>query len=155
MAVVTPLFFDTSVLIAGSIDFGPASTASLGVLAETAGGRFGTPLTAWHCCLEFFAVATRLPPEFRLRPSDAARILEDDILAHWRVVDLPVGQRLDFIRGLVPERVVGGRLYDAHLAEVARLAGAGTVVSENRRHFSTLLRHGIRVLDASEVMAEA
>jgi len=48
----------------------------------------------------------------------------------------------------------GGRIYDAHSAEVARLAGAQIVVTENRRHFIPLLRHGIRVLVSAELAAE-
>jgi hypothetical protein len=35
--------------------------------------------TAWHCCLEFFSVATRLPPEFRVSPRDAATLVEEEV----------------------------------------------------------------------------
>ena len=155
MAVVTPLFFDTSVLVAGTIDFGPSSAASQRVLDAAAAGRFATPMTAWHCCLEFFAVTTRLPPEYRLSPNDAATILRDDVLARWEVHDMPSLHRTSFLQELVQERVVGGRLYDAGIAAIARHAGAGTVVTENRRHFTALMRHGIRVVDASELLSDA
>ncbi len=47
-------------------------------------------------------------------------------------------------------RVVGGRVYDAHIAEIARLSGVKVVVTDNRRHFLSLARHGIRVLGAEE-----
>lgn len=155
MAVVSPLFFDTSVIIAGSIDFGATSVAPLQVVGAVAAGRLASPITSWHCCLEFFAVSTRLPPEYRLSPTDAIRILKDDVLGKWRVCELPEELRLGFFETLVRERVVGGRLYDAHIAEVARSAGARTVVTENRRHFTGLMRHGIRVVDASELLADA
>jgi tetratricopeptide (TPR) repeat protein len=42
----------------------------------------------------------------------------------------------------------------ARPVEVARAAGARTVVTENRRHFTSLLRHGITVLTAEEFAAE-
>jgi len=51
--------------------------------------------------------------------------------------------------------VSGGRLYDAHIAEIARLASARIVVTENPRHFVALLRHGIRVWSGEEYAAEA
>jgi len=40
-----------------------------------AAGRVEKPATAWHCCLEFFSVATRLPPEYRVTPADAVTLL--------------------------------------------------------------------------------
>jgi len=50
--------------------------------------------------------------------------------------------------------MAGGRVYDAHIAEAARLAGAELVVTENRRHFVPLMRYGIRVLTAAEFADE-
>lgn len=154
MALVNPLFFDTSVIIAGTIDFGATSTAAMKVLGAVAEGRLSSPATSWHCCLEFFAVTTRLPPEYRLTPEDSVRILREDVLSRWVICDLPAAGRSGFLDDLVRDRVVGGRLYDAHIAEIARLAGASVVVTENRRHFTSLLRHGVQVLDASEFATE-
>jgi len=148
------VFFDTSVLVAGTIDFGPPSVASLKVLGAFAREGVGPPLTAWHCCLEFYAVTTRLPPEYRLCPAQALQVLEDDVLRKWRVSDLSEAHRASFLGTLSGERVVGGRLYDAHIAAIAHASGAATVVTENRRHFTSLMRYGIRVLDAAEIARE-
>ena len=52
------------------------------------------------------------------------------------------------------DRAVGGRVYDAHIAEIARLAGTRVVVTDNRRHFTTLLRAGVRVLTTEEFATE-
>ena len=110
--------------------------------------------TAWHCCLEFYAVATRLPEEFRLNPADAGRLVEEELLGRLQVVDLPASARLELVREAVRERVAGGRLYDAHIAETARRAGARLVVTDNVRHFSMLRVHGTRVLDSAACAAE-
>jgi predicted nucleic acid-binding protein len=123
------------------------------VLRAVSGGPARRTLTAWHCCLEFYAVATRLPEEFRLSPADAGRLLEEELLGRLRVVELPVGARLQLVRDVVRERVAGGRLYDAHIAEIARRAGARLVVTDNLRHFSVLRAHGIRVLDSTACAA--
>lgn len=111
-------------------------------------------LTAWHCCLEFYAVATRLPEEYRLSPADAGRLVEEELLGRLRVVDLPVGARLELLRGVVHERIAGGRLYDAHIAEIARRARSSLVVTDNVRHFSALRAYGIRVVDSAACAAE-
>ena len=47
----------------------------------------------------------------------------------------------------------GGRIYDAHIAEVARAAGAGVIVTDNRRHFLSALRYDLRVETPSEFLA--
>jgi len=106
-----------------------------------------------HCCLEFYSVATRLPEEFRLSPRDAFRLLQAEVLERLDVFDLPARGRLPLLRGAVADGIAGGRVYDAHIAEVARASGAGLVVTENRRHFTGLLRHGIVVLTAGEFAA--
>jgi hypothetical protein len=36
---------------------------------------------------------------------------------------------------------------------VARVAGAGVIVTDNRRHFLTALRHGIPVVTPAEALA--
>jgi predicted nucleic acid-binding protein len=146
VALLTPVFLDTTVLLGGCIDFGRSSVHAQQILDDVADGSIRDALTAWHCCLEFYAVATRLPGGYRLAPQQAWRLL--------RVQQLPADARLSFLETAVNERVAGGRVYDAHIAEIARSAGAGVVVTDNRRHFTTLMKHGVRVLDAGEFAAE-
>ena len=147
------VFLDTSVLLAGLVDFGPQSAPAQSVLHAIAEKQVTAPATAWHCCLEFFSVATRLPPEFRLRAADAARLLEEEVFARLAVHDLPAGHRLPMLRIAAQDDTIGGRIYDAHIAEVARAAGSASVVTDNRRHFLGALRHGIRVETPTEFLA--
>ena len=137
-------FLDTSVLVAGLIDFGPQSAPSQLVMQAVADRRVEA-LTAWHCCLEFYSVSTRLPPEFRLRADDAVRLLEEEVFARMDIHDLPAAERLSMLRAIATDGVVGGRVYDAHIGETARAARADVVVTDNRRHFLSALRHGLRV----------
>jgi len=147
------VFLDTSVLLAGLVDFGPQSAPAQSLLQAVAEKRVTAPATAWHCCLEFFSVATRLPPEFRLAPPDAALLLEDEVFARMAVHDLPPAGRLPMLRASARDGVAGGRIYDAHIAEVARAAGADVVVTDNRRHFVSALRFGLRVETPAEFLA--
>ena len=146
------VFFDTSVLLAGLIDLGPQSGPAQSVLHAVAEKTIRAPGTAWHCCLEFFSVATRLPPEFRLRPEDAARLLEEEIFGRMTVHDLPAADREQMLRFLASDRITGGRIYDVHIAEIARSAGARVIVTDNRRHFLSALRHDLRVETPSEFL---
>lgn len=154
MAGLKGAFFDTSVLIAGNIDFGSSSQHALMLLDAVADGRIERPLTAWHCCLEFYSVTTRLPEEYRLEPEASLRLLREEILSRFSVHDLEADLREELLVSAAGEGTTGGRIYDAHIAEIARQAGARLVVTENRRHFTSLLRHGIRVLVSAELTEE-
>jgi hypothetical protein len=154
MALLAPVFFDTSVLLGGSIEMGSAGAPPHLLLDAVAAGKIRSPHTAWHCCLEFFAVATRLPAELRLTPTDAVHLIETEILKRYRVLQLPGNAYVSFLRDAPGERIAGGRIYDSHIAEIARRAACRTVLTDNRRHFTALLRHGIRVLSAAEAAAE-
>jgi predicted nucleic acid-binding protein len=147
------VFLDTSVLLAGLIDFGPQSAPAQSLLHAVAEKRTSEPATAWHCCLEFFSVATRLPPEFRVTPADAMLLLQDEVFSRMAVHDLPAAARLPMLQVAARDAITGGRIYDAHIAEVARAAGASVVVTDNRRHFLSALRYGMRVETPAEFLA--
>ena len=147
------IFLDTSVLLAGLIEFGPQSAPAQTLMHAIAEKRVTGAATAWHCCLEFYSVSTRLPPEFRLTPADAAILLEEEIVARLSVHDLPASDRLGAVRAAARDQIGGGRIYDAHIAEIARAAGAGVVVTDNRRHFLSALRYDMRVETPSEFLA--
>src|SRR2546428_13616028 len=123
------VFLDTSVLLAGLVDFGPQSAPAQSLLHAVAEQRVAAPATAWHCCLEFFSVATRLPPEFRVGPSDAAMLLEEEVFSRIAVHDLPDTGRIAMLRAAARDDTAGGRIYDAHIAEVARAVAAAVVVT--------------------------
>jgi predicted nucleic acid-binding protein len=147
------IFLDTSVLVAGLIDVGPPSASAHSLLHGVAEKRITPAATAWHCCLEFFSVTTRLPPEFRLTPADAGRLAEEEIFGRMVVHDLPPGDRGALLRTAAQDGITGGRIYDTHIAEIARAARAEVIVTDNRRHFLAALRHGIRVETPAEYLA--
>jgi predicted nucleic acid-binding protein len=138
------------VLLGGLIELGPASEPAQKILTAIAAGRVRRPHTAWHCCLEFYAVSTRLPEEVRLLPADAWRLIEEEILSRFEVRDLPDGHRRSFLHAVADDRLVGGRIYDAHIAEIARAARVQLVVTDNVRHFAGARRHGVEVVTAAQ-----
>ena len=153
MALVTPVFLDTTVLLAGYIDFGESSTHSQRILDAVADGFFSDVRTAWHCCLEFYAVSTRFPAGYRLTPQQSCSILKE-IISLFRIEQLPMNVAVSFLETTAEERAIGGRIYDAHIAEIARLSGAGIVITDNRRHFTDLMKYGVRILRPAEFVEE-
>jgi hypothetical protein len=147
------VFLDTSVLLAGLVDFGPQSAPAQSLLHAVAEKTVSDPSTAWHCCLEFFSVATRLPPEFRLSPGDAATLIRDEVFSRMTVHELPASDRQALFVAAARDTIVGGRIYDAHIAEIARSVNAEVVVTDNRRHFLSALRYGLRVESPTEFLA--
>lgn len=154
MAPVGPVFIDTSVLVAGVLDHGASAGGSHRLLDAVAEGEVPAPQTAWHCCLEMYSVLTRLPAEYRLSPQDAVLLLRTEILPVFRVLQLPESEFSGLLGSAAAERIPGGRVYDVHIAAIARQAGARTVVTANRRHFVSLLPYGIRVLTPEEFVQQ-
>ena len=146
------VFLDTSVLLAGLVDFGPQSAPAQQIMHAVAEKTIQSPGTAWQCCLEFYSVATRLPPEFRLTADDACQLLEEEVLGRMSVHDLPAENRLPMMKTAAADRSTGGRIYDAHIAEAARAAGARLIVTDNRRHFLSALRYGLKVETPAEFL---
>ena len=67
--------------------------------------------------------------------------------------DLPASGRLPMLQAAARDQIAGGRIYDTHIAETARAADAGVIVTDNRRHFLSALRYGIRVETPTEFLA--
>ncbi len=141
-------FVDTSVILCALIDFGARSAAALALFDAIVASRDRRPKTSWHCCLEAYSVATRLPEEFRLRPSEIVSLIEAEVMGRFDVLDLPAPARQEFLRDCARHGVAGGRLYDSHIAATARASRARLIVTENRRDFVGLERDGLRVVDA-------
>jgi hypothetical protein len=80
-------FFDTSILLAGLVEMGGDEPRL--ILDAIARGAVSGPLTARYCCLEFYSMATRPPAGLRLEPEQARRLVEEEILARFRVCDRP------------------------------------------------------------------
>ena len=153
MAVVGPVFLDTTVLLAGTIDLGPQSRAAQTILDAVADGRIPEPITAWHCVLEFYSVSTRLPEDLRLSVEQAGQLVRSEIMSRIRIKSLPSTARTRLFELVVREGVAGGRVYDAHISEIAHSARASVLVTDNPRHFKPLLHRTMEIVTAAELAA--
>lgn len=142
------IFLDTSVLISGVVADPHGSPDARKILI-----RSHSLATAWHCCLEFYSVLTRLPDEQRISPADVLVLLDEYVLGRMKILQLPKKAMHGFLRKSVLEEIRGGALYDAHIAEIASVHRAKVVVTENPRDFAVMLQSGIPVMRASEFVA--
>jgi predicted nucleic acid-binding protein len=92
------------------------------------------PIMAAPALLEAYAVLTRLPPPYRLKPRDALAVLEGS-WANVRVVALPATETWGFLRGLPDQGVAGGASYDAMIVACARRARAEVILTWNLFNF--------------------
>jgi len=139
------------VLLAGLIEAGRRTPAAEALLDAVGTPGLPRPLTAFHCCLEFYSVATRLPGRLRVPPELALAALDERILQKFDVRQIPADSMQELFVQAVAHRIDGGRIYDHHVATIARSCAAEIVVTENRRHFTSLLDEGVDVLGSAEL----
>lgn len=139
------VFLDTNVFVSGLLDVSKDS-ACRSILQAIEARRLRSCVTAWHCCLEFFSVTTRLPPEYRLSPEAAMALLTEHVFDRVQVEGLPVRDAVLWLKTLGGSEVRGGLVYDAHLAQIADRAGCAILVTSNLSDFRQLAPHGIEIL---------
>lgn len=154
MATVKRPFIDTSILLGGMIDFGESSQTPMALLDLIAEKRIRNAVTAWHCCLEFYSVATRLPEEYRLSTETAEEFVTVEIMDRLQVYGLEASRWKDFFAEAAQSMVRGGRVYDFHIGRVAVDAKSSVIITENKKHFSPFAKEGLQVLTAKEFLRE-
>jgi len=127
---------DTSCLVAAVCSWHEHHESTAGELAARAKRR-ETMLMAAPALLEAYAVLTRLPPPYRLKPIDALAVLEGSF-GDARVVAVRAGETWSLLRTLPARSVAGGGSYDAMIVACARRARADVILTWNLRHFERL-----------------
>ena len=131
---MTRFAVDSNVLIAAAQARHPDNPAAASEI-ESRLANSETMVLPGHVLLETYSVLTRLPPALRLRPL-AAFATVSAFASNAEVVGIPAGSFLNLIEGAMTTRVTGGRIYDALIAEAARVSGAEVLLTFNVRHFA-------------------
>lgn len=84
----------------------------------------------------------------------ALTVLDDRVLRKFEIAQIGPDRLRQLLAEAAESRIDGGRIYDRHIAEVARAGGATHVVTENRRHFRWLLDRGVEVVDSAGLAEE-
>lgn len=133
---------DTSCLVAAVCSWHEHHVSTVEELARRAKRREEMVVAA-PALIEAYAVLTRLPPPYRLRPVDTLAVLEGSF-GQLEAVASTGEEVWDLLRALPGAGVAGGRTYDAHIAACARKAKAGVILTWNARDFERIAE-GIEV----------
>jgi predicted nucleic acid-binding protein len=146
---VSSFVADTNVLVAAISDSHVHhERASADLRARSARGD--EMILAAHSLVECYSTLTRMPPAQRLSPPMALRAIRQNYIERGRIAGLTVPQYLALLESAPRRVIMGGRIYDAAIAEVAEVAGADEIVTFNLRDFTALVSR-VRVAVPPEV----
>ena len=131
------VFFDTSVLVAASVADHPHHARALPALQRVAIGQDKGFIGA-HSIAESYAALTRVPVVPRIHPSEAGRIIRDNILKTCSVVTADVAQYLEALMAVQDRGLPGAKIYDALLLACAARSGAERIYTFNLVDFRQL-----------------
>ncbi len=104
-----------------------------------------------HSILETYAVLTRLPGELRITGAEAKQLLETSIRPNMQITTFSASSMWDFIDTFVNQGAIGGRSYDAFIAEILIKFGADAIATFNSTHFMSLSTD-LTVIDPTKAM---
>lgn len=120
---------DTSCLVAAVCSWHEHHSATVNELARRTRHREEIVMAA-PALVETYAVLTRLPPPYRLRPSHALAVMEGS-WSHVEVAALSGTEIWPLLRGLPEPGIAGGSTYDAVVAACARKARVDFILTWN------------------------
>jgi len=108
-----------------------------------------------HALLECFAVLTRMPAPYRIAQEEMERLLIESF-AKDAEIPLVLPQTVwSSIRSLVSTRLVGGKVYDAVIAQSALDAGAAVLLTWNTKDLLPVAPSGLEVATPSDYAARS
>lgn len=131
------VFFDTSVIVAASVADHPHQSRAWPALQRVAMGK-DQGFVGAHSIAETYAALTRVPVVPRIHPSEAARIVRDNVLRICSVVPADAAQYLEALATVQEKGLAGAKIYDALLLACAARSGAERVYTFNLSDFREL-----------------
>ena len=131
------VYCDTSVLVAASISTHPHHAQSIALLLQVRAGKLEAVISA-HGTAEFYAVLTRAPLSPPVYPTEAWRLLAENILPHFHVAALTSAQYASVLQQAAEKGWSGGLIYDALHLEAATSNRCKRIYTFNLRHFLQL-----------------
>jgi predicted nucleic acid-binding protein len=137
------IFFDTTVLVAASEQSHPHYAQAWPALLRVAAGQ-DKGIMGLHSIGEVFAALTRLPVQPRIHPVEAARIVTENILAHFEVVSLGKEDYLEVLNTMASGGWSGAKIYDALLLRCAARSAVERIYTFNLGDFRQLAPAGLQ-----------
>ncbi len=131
------VFFDTSVLVAASEHSHPHHAQAWPALRRVAAGD-DEGFISVHSIAETYAALTRLPVSPRIHPSEAARIVTDNIVRHFALAPAGEAEYLQALAWVRDGGWSGAKIYDALLLACAAQCPVKRIYTFNLSDFQLL-----------------
>jgi len=93
---------------------------------------------AQHSVLETYSVLTRLPPKWRLTPSEVVLLLKTNLKSQINIVHFPAKNFLGWIDKSASKNIIGGQIYDSYIIKTLSVAKVDAIATFNIAHFAKL-----------------
>ncbi len=97
-----------------------------------------------HSIAELFAVLTRLPVQPRIHPVEAARIVSENILPHFKLLSIRKEDYLEALNTMAGGGWIGANSYDVLLLSCASRYAVERIYTFNLGDFKQLAPAGIK-----------
>lgn len=128
------VLFDTSVLVAAMVENHERHDETLPWLQRVQEGA----LVGWvsaHSLAETYAVLTAMPLPIRLKSDVTWQLIDSNVLAHFDVVELALGDYRALLDAAAEQDLRGGAIYDALIASAAEKTEAEHLLTLNPDDF--------------------
>lgn len=136
---------DSTVLVAGFLPWHEDHAAARGALVELLAPAPEKCFLPVPALVESYSVLTRLPAPHRLSPAAAHELLASALRGKVALVGFSSEQAWPFLAAQREAGIAGGAVYDAIILACAVAAGAGRLVTCNRRRFERLASAEIEI----------
>jgi predicted nucleic acid-binding protein len=128
------VLMDTSTLVAAMLPDHIHHAHAYPWLAQAKSGVFEFVVSG-HSLAEIYAVLTRLPRSPQIKPEEALRLIQENICSCATIVTLSGSDYVTMIEALSREKIIGGAIYDAVIAQAAEVAAVDQLLTLNVGHF--------------------
>jgi|SRR5271165_5099054 len=131
------LFFDTTVLVASSSEAHPHYAQAAPAVARVVAGK-DKGYIGQHSIAEMYAALTRMPVLPRIHPLEAARIIRENVLAHFQTVPVAQADYEAAMTMVASQGWPGAKIYDALLLRCAEKTPAQRIYTFNLKDFKQM-----------------
>lgn len=128
------VLFDTSVLVAACVGSHPEHARCRSWLARALSGELEMVIST-HTLAELYATLSGLPVRPRIGPSDARRLVRENVERHAQLVPLSASDYRAVLNGAAEAHLAGGVVFDALIARAAEKARVDRLLTLNPREF--------------------
>ena len=128
------VLFDTSVIVAATIEAHPKHKVSLPWLQKVKKGEVEGIISS-HTLIELYFVFTSLPISPRISPAAAWQLIRENVIKNFEIITYTKNDYKSILKRLVENQISGGTSYDGLIAYVLDKTSVDKLLTLNRNDF--------------------